>query len=172
MRLPRIKVPLAVGLGRKKDQETSIFKMQEFVIDLSERFEVYFSADQFASRQLLQNLEMVGIKSKYISVDRTDQPYIYLKTLLQNHLVDLPKNKRLQFEISNLKRVGNKIDHDADKSKDISDAVTGSIFHLYQNLDIAGQLSSKYIAQQTAQAFQQRGQTPSDRFQDMIRNIW
>lgn len=172
MRLPFIKTPIAIGIGRREEQETSIFKLQEFIIDLSDRFEVYFSADQFASRQLLQNLDMVGIPTKYISVDRTDQPYMYFKTLLNNHLWQGPKNERLITEVSELRRIGNKIDHPSTGSKDIADAVCGSIYNLYLNLDAAGQLSTKYIAQNSSSALADRAKRPSDKFQQMAENIF
>lgn len=172
MRLPRVVVPIAVGIGRRKDQETSIFKLQEFVIDLSNRNEVYFSADQYASRQLLQNLEIVGIQNKYISVDRTDSAYIYLKTLMTNGLIQLPNNKLLRSEIANLKRVGRKIDHPSDGSKDIADAVCGSVYNLYQNLDAAGQLSNKYMVSGHTSAIESRTNKPSDVFQGMVDSIF
>jgi len=174
MKLPYIKVPIVVGIGRKKDQQTSIFKLQEFVVDLSERNEVYFSADQFASRQLLQNLEYIGINTKYISVDRTDSAYIYLKTLMMNHIIDLPQNEILKREIAELRRVGNKFDHPStgNGSKDTSDATAGVVQNIYLNLETAGQLSSTYIASGASKAVQDRGKRPTDKFQDMINTIY
>lgn len=172
MKLPHVVIPLSVGIGRRKDQETSIFKLQEFVIDLADRNEVYFSADQFASRQLLQNLDMVGIKTKYISVDRTDSPYIYLKTLLTNGLIKLPRNELLMHEVSDLRRIGTKIDHTASGSKDIADSVCGAVYNLYQNLDAAGQLSNRYMVTGHASAISDRMRSPADAFQDMVQSMF
>lgn len=172
MQLPYVITPIAVSVSRRKDQETSIFKLQEFLIDLSDRNEIYFSADTFASRQLMQNLTLVGIKNRYLSVDRTDQPYITYKTLMQNHLWQGPKNQLLMTEVAELRRVGNKVDHPSDGSKDCADAVCGSISNLYDNLDEAGQLSNKYIQTNLADHMADRTKRPSDAFQDMVETMF
>lgn len=172
MKLPFVKTPIAIGVSRRKDQETSIFKLQEFIIDLSERWEIYFSADQFCSRQLLQNLELVGIPSSYVSVDRTDQPYMYYKTLLNNHIWQGPKNALLMKEVSELKRIAGKVDHPATGSKDVADGVCGSIYNLYNHLEVASQLSNKYIADKSSDALIERAKRPSDRYQQMAESIF
>lgn len=60
----------------------------------------------------------------------------------------------------------------AHNSKDISDGVCGSIYNLYLNLDAAGQLSTKYIAQNSSSALAERAKRPSDKFQQMAENIF
>lgn len=57
-------------------------------------------------------------------------------------------------------------------SKDVSDSVCGAVYNLYQNLDAAGQLSSKYIAQGTSSALADRAKRPSDAFQEMANRIF
>jgi len=145
---PTFKVPVALAINRYAGQETPINHLYEFIKDLSNEFEIgMFTADQFASRQLLQDLTRDEIAAKYLSVDRTDEAYIYLKNLTNNNLIEIANNKLLFNELASLKHIDGKVDHPGDGSKDISDAVSGAVFSCYQNIDLAGKLSSKYNAE-------------------------
>ena len=57
-------------------------------------------------------------------------------------------------------------------SKDIWDSLCGAVFNLYQNLDLAGQLSNKYKVNQYAKSINQRIDRPDDTFQGMIQGIF
>lgn len=175
MKLPHVKVPLAVGINRYEGQETPINHLEEFIFDLNDNFEIgCFTADQFASRQLLQDLTMRGIKNQYLSVDRTDEAAIYTKSLANRGLLHIENNDLLLKEGCELQRVGiNKVDHPATGSKDIWDAVCGCVFNLYNNLDLAGQLSIKYKVNQYSEALKERVKLNTDsQFQDMIQNLF
>ena len=115
LKQPKIIVPLAVGINRYEGSETPIAHLYEFIMDLNERFEVGgFSADQFGSAQLIQDLKREGLKARKLSVDKTDEAYIYFKTLANNGLISLPDNKLLRKEFKELKRIGGKVDHPKD----------------------------------------------------------
>ena len=144
---PNYKVPIACSISRKQGQETSISKLKELVIELNKNYEIgNVTCDQFQSRQLIQDLNILGIPGGYLSVDRTNLPYNYFKNLMYNNQVELPMSDALKFELFNLKNVDGKIDHDKDKSKDISDAVVGLVYDIYKNVDLASQLSNKYTS--------------------------
>lgn len=181
IRNPIIKVPLAVGINRYDDQETSISHLFEFVMDLSERFEIGgFSADQFASRQLLQDLTREKIPNRYLSVDRTDTAYILCKSLFISDCLQVANNEWCRNEFLNLRRVGQgKVDHPESggnghgtHSKDISDAVAGCVQDLYDNIDKAGQLSIKYKVTKYTEHFSERAMRPDNEFQDMLGGIY
>jgi hypothetical protein len=172
-RLPRIVVPIAIGLSRFEGEETPIYQLEEFVMDLNQRFEIgCFSADQFASRQLLQDLKVEGIINKYISVDRSDEPYVFLKSLANHELLTLPVNSILKTELPDLRRVGGKIDHTSTNSKDIADAVCGSVYSCYLDIDKASQLSNKYKVTTYGKAMEERNNMGMDQFQDMLQGIY
>lgn len=162
LKQPDIIVPLAVGISRPDGEETPIYQLEEFIKDLNQRFEVgCFTADQFASRQLFQDLLVEKIPNQYLSVDRSDEAYIYTKTLMMNGLLHLPNNEWLKNEIFSLRRVGNKIDHassgdNGKGSKDIADSVSGVVYNLYQYIDKATLLSTKYKVNQFAQQIETR----------------
>lgn len=173
-KMPIIIVPLAVGINRYDGQETPISHLEEFIYDLNDNFEIGdFSADQFASRQLLQDLTMRRIPNRYLSVDRTDEAAVYVKSLASRGLLHIEDNKLLMKEGCELRRVGlNKVDHPSTGSKDIFDAVDGCVFDLYQNLDLAGQLSNKYKVKQYNQSIEQCRLETDNSFQDQIQGLF
>jgi hypothetical protein len=59
----------------------------------------------------LQDLDREGIPNVYLSVDRTDEAYIYTKTLINNGLLHMPDNKLLHKELAELRYVDRKVDH-------------------------------------------------------------
>lgn len=179
VKLPLIKVPLAVGISRNVGEETSLDHLYEFCLDLNEKFEIgSISFDQYQSRMILQNLTRMKIPNKYLSVDRTDEAYVYSKNLYTKGLLEFPNNNLLKREFCNLRRIGNKIDHpqtnpDGSKgSKDISDAVVGCVYDLYQNLDKAGQLSVKYKVNYHSKFMEERAKKNDSQFQDMIAGYY
>lgn len=115
VKIPKYKVPISVAISRYNGQETSITKITEFIIQLSREYSIGgVSADAFQSRNMLQDLKIAGINTKYVSVDRTNTAYNYLKNLIYNKLVELPQNKLLMKELKQLQFIGNKVDHPAD----------------------------------------------------------
>lgn len=143
---PIIKVPLGLSVTRIPGQETAIYKIKEFIVELNKHREVALVlTDQYQSSQLRQDLELVNIKAKLSSVDRTTEPYNYLKSGIYKGLIQLPTSDLLFHELSNLIDTGKKIDHINDGShwKDISDAVTNAVYNVFLNLTIAAQPSIK-----------------------------
>lgn len=57
-------------------------------------------------------------------------------------------------------------------SKDIWDAVCGCVWHLYQSIDLAGQLSNKYKVKQYNQSIEQRRIETDNSFQDQIQGLF
>jgi hypothetical protein len=144
---PIIKVPLAIGVSRMPGQETPIYKIIDFILRLNKVRDVALVAtDQFQATQLRQDCTRAKIKCVLSSVDRTTEPYNYLKRQIYLGLLHLPANKILQFELSTLIDTGKKIDHvdDGVHSKDISDAVANAVFNLYQNLKTAQMISGRF----------------------------
>jgi hypothetical protein len=173
IRQPILIVPLAVGLNRFEGQETPVYHLFEFIMDLNERFEIgRFTADQFASRQLIQDLRREGIPSDYLSVDRTDEAYVFTKTLINNGLISFPENKLLENEFASLRRVGRKIDHPKTASKDIADAVAGAAHSCYLDIDHAGQLSNKYKISKHTDYLEIRNIDSMDTFERRFRELF
>jgi len=142
VKMPRYVTPLMVGVSRIKGQQTSIYHLEEFILDLKDRFEIgEFTADSFASPQLLQDLEREGVNVASLSVDRTEAPYIYYKNMVLHGLWTGSDNEKAKIEACALYWTGKKYDHPESGSKDIMDAVSGSVYSCYQNLDKAERMS-------------------------------
>jgi hypothetical protein len=177
IRLPDINVPLAVGINRFEGDETPITSMFEFVMDLNQIFEIGgVSMDQFGSRQFLQDLKRENIPNRYLSVDRTDEAYVYCKSLANAGCLHIANNTKCEKEFCELRRVGlNKVDHPPVSdggSKDISDAVAGAVYDLYNNIDLAGQLSIKYKVHKYTEQFKERSLRQDNEFQDRWGSIY
>ena len=95
-------------------QEVPLSKVEEFISYLRKNLKypiASVSADTFNSKQTLQNLEQQGFNTLSISVDRTRDPYLFLKRLIHNKQILLPKFPELKTEILKLRDNGKKIDH-------------------------------------------------------------
>jgi len=127
------------------------FKVRKFILRLRrEGFNIqHFSADlKLASNDTFQIFEDCGVNSSYLSLDRNIQPYMEFKNLVLEKRWRCYKNPFLFFELKHLEydTTKQKIDHpekvkdiligeDGDVkdkvfmgSKDLSDAVVGSVF--------------------------------------------
>lgn len=88
------------------------------------------SRDQFQSEYLAQILEERGFTTDKISLDRTPDGYIALRSVLLEQRVDMLDHKLLQDELVKLQRDGNtgKVDHLIGNSKDVADSFAGWIW--------------------------------------------
>lgn len=153
-KVPKIKCHFVVGVSRIEGQETSLFHIEQLIEDLNERFNIVVSADQAFSKMILQNCDRLGIRNNgRISTDNTPcEPALYLKYIINNELIELPENKRLQREALDLRYVGpkRKVDHPKKAStsplfdnpdgsqkgsKDLWDSLASSVYSLKLSID-------------------------------------
>jgi hypothetical protein len=69
------------------------------------------STDQYQSSYVRENLTQQGFVTDKVSVDRTEDPYIGLRNLLQDQRIDLIKHDLQEIELINLQRVNGVINH-------------------------------------------------------------
>lgn len=113
VKYPSFTAPICVGISRYAGQETSALHIYDLIMELSKKFEVAsVSYDHHQTRPIVQELIRAGIDTRYVSVDRTTEPYIVLKNLMGRELVDIPNNSILIKELADLRYEGtDKIDH-------------------------------------------------------------
>ena len=89
------------------------------------------SRDQFQSEYVGQLLEEQGFDVNKISLDRTPDGYIALRSALLEERIDMLDHKLLQDELVHLQRdaVTGKIDHIVGMSKDVSDGFAGAVWN-------------------------------------------
>lgn len=104
----------ALGIEPCPHQEIPLTKIRDFVIYLIKKMNypvASISADTFQSKQTLQEFEQEGYSTESISVDRSRDPYLFLKRLTTNKQILLPKHNELKKELLKLRDNGKKIDH-------------------------------------------------------------
>lgn len=89
------------------------------------------SRDQFQSEYLGQQIESTGFSDKKLSLDRTPDGYIALRSVLLEERLDMIDHKLLQDELVHLQRdsVTGKCDHPVGGSKDVSDSMAGWVWN-------------------------------------------
>lgn len=120
--------------------EVAIYKIKNFFIDarkLGYNIQM-ISTDGFQSANLRQDLTLSGFNVDLISVDRNKDPYDMVKNGILEGRIEFPKHEKMVKEFMELEDVGRKYDHPSDGSKDIIDAVTGSIWSCSNNISEAG----------------------------------
>lgn len=121
-----------IGIEPCKNQEIPLSKVQDFVFYLIKQMKypvASISADTFQSKQTLQNFEQEKYETASISVDRSRDPYLFLKRIIYNKQCILPKVPELKLELLGLRDDGKKIDHKLNRRKDLGDAVAGCIWN-------------------------------------------
>lgn len=180
---PYFIVPLALGISRKKGQETSIFHIYDFIMDLNKEFEIgCVSADQFQSKTILQNLTREGVPTKYISLDRTDTAHINFKNIANREMIEIVDNQTFIREVCDLEVTPKgKVDHPVigtggvEGSKDISDGVIGAVYSCSENLDLAQELSGNYKSKLQLNALSEltsQADEIENKFNNMLQNIF
>ena len=110
-------VDFALGIQPEPGKEVPLTKVQEFIEYLRRNLHypiASVSADTFQSKQTLQNLQMAGFETTSLSVDRPPEgrdSYMFLKSLVNEKRILLPKNERLFRELKQLRDDGKYVDH-------------------------------------------------------------
>lgn len=131
---PVVKVDFVIGyessVSAVPPREIQIRWVSDLCLELRRRGfpVVLFTADQWNSVDLKQRLETYGIETDRFSLDKDEVGWRTLRDLAYSGRLDLPRNELLITELLGLSRLPNgKIDHPADGSKDLADAVGGAV---------------------------------------------
>jgi hypothetical protein len=131
--LPIVEVEWMVGIEpnrRYVDDEVPLWKVREFLVWLKDSGVnvVKVTFDSFQSVDMIQLLQRRGFQVERLSVDKTDEAYRNLVTLYLERRIKHVENVVYRRELFSLEWDGKKVDHPAGGSKDIADAVAGSVF--------------------------------------------
>lgn len=146
------KLVFAIRIRPTPGAEIPFFKIRNFIYYL--KFELGYNiisvtCDSYQSVDSLQQLKLRGFLTATLSMDRSRIPYETLKNAINEGRLIMPHIPELEKELLELEddKIAGKIDHPVDGSKDVSDAVTGSV---YRSLDYK-KLLADYNSQQDAQ---------------------
>lgn len=164
---PVFKTDLVLAIEARSGQEVPIYKIKEFILTLVNRDYplVLVTMDGYQSSNLRQDLQLQGVDTDYLSLDRNKQGYIALKNAIMENRYHGPHNELLIKELRDLVDVGSKLDHPADGSKDLADAVAGSVFSSFINMDKYSLLSraDDYLA-----AFENLSDSPESFYERLL----
>ena len=130
-------VDFAVAIEAKKGEEISIVKVVDFLFLLAKiGYPIkVVTTDMFQGDVTRQLLKTGSIETDYLSVDRTKDPYYTLKELVLNNRLIGVKNNLLISELLGLRDLDKKVDHTLSGSKDVSDALCGSLWKCINTRD-------------------------------------
>lgn len=137
---PHYKVDLMLTIKAAPGSETPLYKIREFFIWLSSVIGYKFKMityDGFQSADSIQLLKTAGLPADLLSVDRTDVPYLILRSAILEQRLESYYNSIVVEELRDLEydRKGKKVDHPITKvdgtpgSKDTSDALCGAVYN-------------------------------------------
>lgn len=142
------RVAFSVAIKAPRGSQVSFKKNKQFIYWLKENgFNLKkVTSDTYQSAPVLQDLKAHNINCDILSVDRLTgdgknkicEPYHYFKSTIYENRIEVYKTKLLTDEIVGLERMSDgHIDHTTAgvNSKDVSDAVCGSIFEASKHGD-------------------------------------
>lgn len=135
-RLPIFLVDLALRIRPPTAGEIDLGDVRQLVYMLREHgYRItQLTMDRYNSADTLQQVRKKGIKSELLSVDVKPEPYEHLKTAFYEERVVMYDYPPLLQELQQLEKDHrkNKVDHPAMGSKDIADALAGTLYSLSQ----------------------------------------
>jgi hypothetical protein len=124
------------------------------------------SMDGFQSTETKQQLRKRKFRTEYVSVDRSKLPYEDLRDALYEDRIEFPpyityaqkgSDERLQIavkELSELEEDDKKVDHPANGSKDVADAMAGVVYRLMGDRSYRRRVTSLDEARERREALQ------------------
>lgn len=111
--MPYLREIFQVAIGAPRGDRMSFQKVINFIVWLKKNgFNIgIISTDQYQSSYVRESLTQQGFICEKVSVDKTEDPYIGLRNLLQDQRIDLIKHELQEVELINLQRVNGVINH-------------------------------------------------------------
>jgi len=145
-KLPVINVDLIYSWQAEPGEEINFASVRQMIIDLCRRFDVgLVTFDRWQSVEMIQSLRALGVNADFHSVKKTDydtlMTAIYdtrLRGYWDDHLVEDELLKLRLFS-------NNRIDHPNSGSKDMADALAGSVFAAASNIMVDNEIDLEIL---------------------------
>lgn len=154
--MPFFRQIFQVAIGAPRGDRMSFQKVINFITWLKKNgFNIgIISTDQYQSSYVRESLTQQGFTCEKVSVDKTEDPYIGLRNLLQDQRVELIKNDLQEVEMIHLQRINGVINHPPQSNsitnlpslengynskgigKDCADALCGCLATLVAHADV------------------------------------
>jgi len=138
--LPRIHIDGLLEIRPPRGGEISFAKIRDIIYLLTKLgLNVqWITFDSFQSTDSKQILNQRGYKTGDATLDKDTAGYEMLKTAFYDGRIDLPPHVKCLRELLRLERdeKKDKVDHRANESKDVADAVAGVVYGLTRRMEI------------------------------------
>lgn len=136
-KLPVINVDLVYSWEAAPGEEINFASVRQMIVDLCRKFDVAkVTFDRWQSIEMIQSLRAQGIAADFHSVKKSDYDTLMTSiydTRLRGYWNDILVNE----ELLKLRLFSNnKIDHPSGGSKDMADALAGSVFNCVENMAV------------------------------------
>lgn len=144
--LPVVNVDLIHSWEAAPGEEINFASVRQMIIELCRKFDVAkVTFDRWQSIEMIQSLRSMGINADFHSVKKTDYDTLtgaIYDTRLRGYWNEL----LVEEELLKLRLFSNnKIDHPNSGSKDLADALAGSVFNCVQNMAVEIELEIEII---------------------------
>lgn len=131
--VPQFECGLAVAIKPSAMQHIDIAEVRKWILQLVSIYgfnieEITY--DGFDSQESQQVLRKSGVRTREISVDRSSEPYKYLRTVIYAERLPMVDVELLRIELIKLEYLQqkDKVDHPPKGSKDVADALCGAVY--------------------------------------------
>lgn len=144
--LPVVNVDLIHSWEAAPGEEINFASVRQLIIELCRKFDVAkVTFDRWQSIEMIQSLRALGINADFHSVKKTDYDTL-TSTIYDTRLRGYWNNLLVEEELLKLKLFSNnKIDHPNSGSKDLADALAGSVYNCIQNMAVEAEVEIEII---------------------------
>jgi hypothetical protein len=135
--LPVVNVDFVHSWEAKPGEEINFSSVRQMIVDLCRKFNVgLVTFDRWQSVEMIQSLKAQGINANFHSVKKTDYDTL-MTTIYDTRLRGYWNELLVEEELLKLRLFSNnRIDHPNSGSKDLADAIAGSVFNCIENMSI------------------------------------
>ncbi len=144
--LPIINVDLIHSWKAAPGEEINFASVRQMIVDLCKRFDVAkVTFDRWQSIEMIQSLRSQGINADFHSVKKTDYDTL-MTSIYDTRLRGYWNHILVEEELLKLRLFSNnKIDHPNAGSKDLADALAGSVFNAIENMAIEAEVEIEIL---------------------------
>jgi len=145
-KLPVVNVDLVYSWEAGMNQEINFSAIRQLIIDLCKKFDVAkVTFDRWQSIEMIQSLRSLSINADFHSVKKTDYDTL-TSAIYDGRLRGYWNELLVEEELLKLRLFSNnKIDHPTSGSKDLADAIAGSVYNCIENISVNTEIEIEFL---------------------------